>query len=209
MSNEFDLCFYDWRRAYKIRHSVLGDADSATRESLDLIGCVLPRMGVSHANRKLYLKKKLSKSISHEAKGDAYLQQRKYQLALNEYQKSMSIEEQIIGNHVAYHRKPNTAVMTTVGPTMASTNKSAGSTKNRKLLRRYGPASSMARSVGGGTASSRPRRRSNHEYYDAFSAASSSSSCNNGTNNPIISDIYRKMAFSLQELGRSDQTRLL
>ena len=125
MNSDFDSSFHDWRRAVKIRQIVLGDNDASTMVSLDLIGCVLQRMGVSESKRKQYLKN-LFKSIRHEIKGDNLGYEGKTRKALKEYQKSMKLEERIIGR--------DHPVVTALYRKMASALKELGQMDHTRLV---------------------------------------------------------------------------
>ena len=125
MNSDFDSSFHDWRRAVKIRQIVLGDNDSSTLVSLDLIGCVLQRMGISESKRKNYLKN-LFKSIRHEIKGDDLVSSGKPRQALKEFQKSMRLEERTIGR--------DHPVVTALYRKMASTLKDMGQLDHTRLV---------------------------------------------------------------------------
>jgi tetratricopeptide (TPR) repeat protein len=93
---DYDASLFDWRKAVRIRHGLLGPAHAATQESQDLIGCVLQRKGLEDQVRRKYLKS-LKKSIEYESKGDALKRLGKYDLALKAYQKSLDLEQATVG----------------------------------------------------------------------------------------------------------------
>ena len=96
LQSDFDGSVMDWRKALRIRQSLLGKDHSSTNESLDLIGCALHRKQWESKERRKYLKA-LSASIGHETNGDEYMRLEQYEFALREYQKSLYIEEAAIG----------------------------------------------------------------------------------------------------------------
>jgi tetratricopeptide (TPR) repeat protein len=111
MRKDFDSSLVDWREALKIREIHLGNDHAATKETCDLIGCVLQRMaGLDKSKRKRYLKA-LPKSVKYEVNGDECAKSGKWDKALKEFQKSLDLEAAMIGQEhpicATLHRKMN------------------------------------------------------------------------------------------------------
>jgi tetratricopeptide (TPR) repeat protein len=127
-NGKYESSFSDWRKAVKLRQGIVGPHDSCTMESYDLLGCSLERLGATASQRKRYLKN-LCRSIRHEVQGDALVMGSnggKWGLALQEFKKSMHLEEAILG--------PDHPVVAALYRKMASTLNKMGQLDQSRLL---------------------------------------------------------------------------
>ena len=93
----FEATLVNWRMEALLRRQA-GNDQAAMKESRDLIGCALQRMGgISETKRNRYLKRNLFLSIRHELKGDMLYSSRNFHRALKEYRKALVLEQSIVG----------------------------------------------------------------------------------------------------------------